>query len=238
MVHAKPARGGVSEGWTRAAAALPEAKRRQRERAFWRALSRTWSWRRVVDAGCGAGFHLRLLADLGVQSCGFDVALAVLPRAASVVAADLLCPPLRARSFDAALCLGNTLALLPTRAAQAQALRALAVLVRPGGTVLLQGEMTDALVRERPVARVRRLTGGSVHVRVFERTGRKVRLLAGVVTPGAEAGLAETRLLPASAAVVERLARRAGMRVAALPALPPAGATTWWLALSAPSPGS
>jgi SAM-dependent methyltransferase len=192
----------------------------------------------VVDAGCGAGFHLRLLADLGVESCGFDLAPAVLPRGAAVVAADLLCPPFAAGVFDAALCLGNTLSLLPSRALQMQALRALALLVRPGGAVLVQGEATGALVREGPAARVRRLTGGAVHIRVFERAGRRVRMLAGVLTPAAEARLAETFLLPTLPGVVTRLARRAGLRIVPLPAPPPASSVGWWLALSVPLPGS
>jgi SAM-dependent methyltransferase len=224
--------------WARAAAALPEAARRRREQPFWRSVVRAWGWKRVVDAGCGAGFHLRLLADLGVESCGFDLAPAVLPRGVAVVAADLLYPPLAAGVFDAALCLGNTLSLLPSRVLQLRALRALALLVRPGGTVLVQGEATGALVREGPVGRVRRMAGGAVHIRVFERAGRHVRMLAGVLTPAAEARLAETLLLPTLPGVVTRLARQAGLHAIPLPAPPPASSVGWWLALSVPLPGS
>jgi len=255
MARAKPSRrarglirgrgvGEVSLGlpernaWARTAAALPEAARRRREQPFWRSLVRAWGWKRVVDAGCGAGFHLRLLAGLGVESCGFDLALAVLPRGAAVVAADLLRPPLAAGVFDAALCLGNTLSLLPSRALQLQALRALALLVRPGGTVLVQGEDSGALARDGPAARVRWLAGRAVHVRVFERAGRRVRMLAGVLTPMAETRLAETFLLATSAGVVTRLARRVRLGVVPLPAPPPASSVGWWLALSVPLPGS
>ncbi len=224
--------------WARAAAALPEAARRRREQPFWRSVVRAWGWKRVVDAGCGAGFHLRLLADLGVESCGFDLVPAVLPRGVAVVAADLLYPPLAAGVFDAALCLGNTFSLLPSRALQMQALRALALLVRPGGTVLVQGEATGALARDGPSVRVRWLAGRAVHVRVFERAGRRVRMLAGVVAPAAEARLAETLLLPTLPGVVTRLARRARLHAIPLPAPPPASSVGWWLALSVPLPGS
>jgi SAM-dependent methyltransferase len=255
MPRAKPSRrarrvaseGGVGEAslglpkgnaWARTAAALPQAARRRREQPFWRSVVRAWGWKRVVDAGCGAGFHLRLLADLGVESYGFDLAPAVLPRGAPVVAADLLCPPFAVGVFDAALCLGNTLSLLPSRALQLHALRVLAMLVRPGGTVLVQGEAADVLARDGPCARVRWLAGGAVHIRVFERAGRRVRMLAGVVTPAAEARLAETLLLPTLPGVVTRLARQAKLRVVALPAPPPASSVGWWLALSVPLPGS
>ena len=59
-----PAEGGCRrEGWAALAAAIPEGARRERERPFWQALAVAWGWRRVVDAGCGSGFHLALLGE-------------------------------------------------------------------------------------------------------------------------------------------------------------------------------
>jgi len=232
------AKGSPSDSWAAVAAALPQDARAERERPFWRALARSFGWRMVVDAGCGAGFHLRLLRAVGVESVGFDAALGALagPLGAPVVGGDLLHPPLVDGIFDAALCLGNTFSLLPSRALQREGLGALVRLVRPGGLVLLQGEDAGALAGETPVVRTRRLDDGAVHVRVFERVGRRVRMLAGVARDGLDAPLAATWLLPTSATVVTRMARSLGLAPIALPAPPPVSGTSWWAAFSAPSP--
>lgn len=228
----------ASDRWARTAAALPTGARAERERRFWDALSQAWRWRRVVDAGCGSGFHLGLLGELGVEAVGFDLALAVLPRGAAgrTFAADLRYPALRAGAFDAALCLGNTLSLLASRSAQLEALGALAALVREGGVVLVQGEDVGALVAGGPVVRTRRLGDGTTHVRVFDRVGRRVAMYAGVVADDAAASLDRTWLLPTSAPALRRLARAVGLAPAVLPVAPPGGGPTWWSALSRGAP--
>ncbi len=223
-------------GWAAAAAALPATARAERERPFWQALAAAWRWRRVADAGCGSGFHVRLLRGLGVGSVGFDAALVALTagRLPGVLAGDAAHPPLRAGTFDAALCLGNTFSLLASRTVQGNVLAALARLVRPGGVVLLQGEDSGVLAAGGPLVRARRAGDGATHVRVFERAGRRVRMLAAVVGNGAEARLAATLLVPTSAAAVERLAAAHGLAPLSLPAAPPGGGATWWVALSVP----
>lgn len=220
--------------WAAVAAALPEHARAERERPFWQALARDFGWRRVVDAGCGSGFHLRLLRDLGVEGVGFDAALAALAGrlASAVVGGDLTAPPLREGSFDAALCLGNTFSLLPGRALQREALAALMRLVHAGGVVLLQGEDVGPLVTAGPVVRARHLDETAVHVRMFERVGRRVRMRAGVVRDGVDAPLSATWLFPTSTAVVERMARGLGLVSVALPTPPPSSGTGWWAAFS------
>jgi SAM-dependent methyltransferase len=220
-----------ADRWAATAAALPTAGRAERERPFWQGLTAAWGWRRVADAGCGAGFHLALLRDLGLEAIGFDLALAALPREGAAVAGDLLAPPLRPGSFDAALCLGNTISLLPGRAGQQRAVAALAALVRPGGVVLVQGEDVGAIVAAGPVARTRALADDRLHVRLFERRGRRVRMLAGVVRPGGQAALEPAWLLPTQPADLERLAGRLGLEAVPLPARPPGGGPTFWLAL-------
>lgn len=222
--------------WAAVAAALPQAARTERERPFWRALVAAWGWHRAVDAGCGSGFHLALLRELGVHAVGFDAAVSALAvrGAADVAAGDLRTPPLRAGSFDAALCLGNTISLLPDRGAQREALAALAGLVRPGGVVLVQGEDAGALVRGGALVRTRRIDATTVHVRVFERAGRRVRMLAGVSRNGGEAALEKAWLLPTSPRTLARMARGVALAPLALPAAPPGGAG-WWAAFSARS---
>jgi len=226
----------ASDGWSAAAAALPTAARAERERPFWSALAVALGWRRVADAGCGSGFHVALLRGLGIETVGFDVALGVVRDGAGALVGDVGRPPLRNGAFDAALCLGNTISLLPSRREQARALAALAGLLRPGGTLLIQGEDVGAMLASGPVVRARTLADGAVHVRVFERRGRRVRMLAGVAREGGESPLEPTTLLPTPRRALTRVAGALGLRSRALPSAPPGGGATWWVALSAPSP--
>jgi len=227
----------IADGrWSATAASLPTAARAERERPFWRALVEAFDWRRVADAGCGAGFHVSLLRGLGVETFGFDVALSVLKDVASAVAGDLENPPLRPAAFDAVLCLGNTISLLASREEQQRAVASLAALARPGGLVLVQGEDVGTLVARGPVVRTRQLEDGGLHVRVFERRGRRVQMLAGVVREGTESRLETALILPTNRRTALRLGRTRALKPVALPAHPPGGATTWWAALSAPSP--
>jgi SAM-dependent methyltransferase len=222
--------------WSRGAAALPTEERLRRELPFWQELAAALGWKTVVDAGCGAGFHVKLLRSLDVAVTGFDFSLSSLLAGErhGVAVGDLLAPPLAARA-DAAICLGNTISLLPSRAAQRQALAALAALLRPGGALLFQGEDAAAIVATGPIVRTRRLADGRVHVRAFERRGPRVRMLAGLVAPGEEAPLERATFLPTTPASLTRLARPLGLHARPLPVAPPGTGATWWLLLESPA---
>jgi len=216
------------------AAALPQGDRFVRETPFWRTLVTTWGWHAVLDAGCGAGFHVRLLRANGVDVVGFDLAPAALREAPRglVMAADLLRPGVRAHAFDAVLCLGNTISLLANRHTQRQALGAMADALKPGGILLLQGEDAGALVSSAPQARVRTLADGSFHLRVFVRRGARVQMSAGVGRAGRDTSLATSWLLPTSPATLLGMTKQHGLAPVTLPAQPPAGpASSWWWAL-------
>jgi SAM-dependent methyltransferase len=224
-----------SERWTGSAASLPTDERSRREAPFWRRLAADLGWRLVIDAGCGAGFHVRLLRGLGIRVVGCDLSLAALltGERRGVAACDLLAPALLPDVADAVICLGNTVSLLPSRDAQRRALSSLASLLRPGGALLLQGEDAAAAVADGPLLRTRKLADGSVHVRAFERRGARVRMLAGAAAPGAEAPLHGVWLLPTNAASLVRMARPLGLRPVPLPVAPPGAAVTWWVLLQA-----
>jgi SAM-dependent methyltransferase len=234
MAHA--GRGGGARWAT--LLALPEGDRERRERPFWQALQRAEGWRRVLDAGCGGGFHLRLLHELGVSAVGLDAVLAplALRRQRRAAVADLLAPPIRAGTCDAVLCLGNTFSLLPSRAAQRHALEQLASLVGAGGVVLLQGEDAAANTSEAPLARLRDLHNGRLHLRVFRRQGRRVQMLVGLVPTSGEAELEVATLLPTTGAGLGRMGRALGLETTALPVEPPGGPATWWVAFRTPAP--
>lgn len=222
--------------WSRGAAALPTEERHRRELPFWERLAAELGWRTVVDAGCGAGFHVRLLRSLDITVTGLDFSLPSLlaGERRGVAVADLLSPPIGAVA-DAVICLGNTMSLLPSRTSQRQALVALAALLRPGGALLLQGEDAAAIVAAGPIVRTRRLADGRIHVRAFERRGPRVRMLAGVVEPGEEAPLERAIFLPSTPASLTRLARPLGLQPSSLPVNPPGAAATWWLLLESPA---
>ena len=136
-------------------------------------------------------------------------------------AGDVLAPPFQPGAFDAVLCLGNTVSLLPDRAAQRRVLAVLGALLRPGGVLVLQGEDAARDVARGPVVRTRRIDAETVHVRLFERRGRRVRMLAGVAPAGGEAPVEETSLLPTTAGSITRSAGHLGLGPVDLPAPPP-----------------
>ena len=224
---------GGHDRWAGSAASLPTDERSRREAPFWRQLTADLEWRLVVDAGCGAGFHVRLLRGLGVRVAGCDLSLSALLAGErhGVTVSDLLTPALRPGAADAVLCLGNTFSLLPARAVQRRALAAFASLLRPGGALLLQGEDAAAVVAAGPLLRTRSLADGSVHVRVFERRGARVRMLAGAAAPGAEAPLHGVWLVPTNLVSLGRLARPLGLHPVPLRVDPPGAAVTWWVLL-------
>ena len=99
--------------------------------------------RRALDAGCGTGFQAALLAELGYQTHGLDVAARPLaharrrlPRAAFALG-TVEALPYPDACFDAITCCGSTLSFV---AAPARALRELGRVLRPGGRLLLECE--------------------------------------------------------------------------------------------------
>jgi len=146
--------------------------------AFLRARLAAAGARRVLDAGCGTGRHLELLAGWGFAAAGLepDPAMAALARArvgagtpvamaGMETAAAALTGP-----FDAALCLGNTLAHLAAPGALAGGLAALATLLAPGGLLIVQTVNFDrVLAAGRADFPERRLDDGAGGTLVFRR---------------------------------------------------------------------
>ena len=98
---------------------------------------------RALDAGCGTGFQSALLAELGYESHGADIASRSLARArgrvpgARFVLASVEALPFADGVFDAVTCCGSTLSFVdePSRA-----LAELGRVLRPGGRLLLECE--------------------------------------------------------------------------------------------------
>ena len=98
-----------------------------------------WKGLRVLDVGCGMGRWLHFARESGARAVGMDVSAAVDVAAgregagADFVQADLRRPPFAPESFDLVYSLG----VVHHVADPADAVRTLAALVRPGGTLRL-----------------------------------------------------------------------------------------------------
>jgi glycine/sarcosine N-methyltransferase len=116
---------------------------------------------RVLDAACGTGMHTLALAKLGYTVSGVDLSAPMIEKArANAAAAGMdvrfeavgfggLSLALGEGSFDALLCLGNSLPHLLTPAALRSALLDFARCLRPGGTLLIQNRNFDAVMATR-----------------------------------------------------------------------------------------
>lgn len=111
------------------------------------ALVKTLRWppaRRVLDIACGAGRHLRALRDAGFEALGMDLSIALLREAADrrqlrgcVVCGDVRAMPF-ANEFDFAVNLFNSFGYFADDAENFAALRSMAGVLRPGGTLVME----------------------------------------------------------------------------------------------------
>jgi SAM-dependent methyltransferase len=115
--------------------------------------------RRVLDAACGTGRHAIALAQRGYQVTGADLSLPMVERArlnaeaagagASFAVAGLGQLAVLGETFDALLCLGNSLPHLLTSAEQALALADFAAVLRAGGLLVVQNRNFDRVWKAR-----------------------------------------------------------------------------------------
>jgi glycine/sarcosine N-methyltransferase len=113
---------------------------------------------RVLDAACGTAMHAIALARRGYPSAGADLSAGMIAQAkTNALAAGLELPLVVAgfgdltqafgpASFDALLCLGNSLPHLLSLPDLDAALLDFAHLLRPGGVIVLQNRNFDAIL--------------------------------------------------------------------------------------------
>jgi len=114
---------------------------------------------RVLDAACGTGHHAIALARRGYQTMGVDLSPAMIEQArknaaaagaqVSFAVAGFGGLAALGQSFDAVLCLGNSLPHLLAEYALAEALRDFAAVLHPGGLLIIQNRNFDRVWRER-----------------------------------------------------------------------------------------
>lgn len=114
----------------------------------------------VLDAACATGQHALALAERGYQVSGVDSSPAMIARARQIAAQRGLevrfeaapfseLPQVFGRdSFDAVLCLGNSLPHVLDQAGLAASLQAFAAVLRPGGLLLIQNRNFDQVLEQ------------------------------------------------------------------------------------------
>ncbi|MGD1992795.1 MAG: methyltransferase domain-containing protein [Anaerolineae bacterium] len=115
---------------------------------------------RVLDAACGTGHHAIALAEAGYRVMGADLSPGMIDQARANALAIGATVRFRVAgfgqlaervegSFDALLCLGNSLPHVLTADALARTLADFASSLRPGGLLLIQNRNFDAVMAER-----------------------------------------------------------------------------------------
>jgi glycine/sarcosine N-methyltransferase len=116
------------------------------------------STRVILDAASGTGMHAIALSRLGYQACGADISRGMVERARmnansagvqthfDIAGFGGLAQKFGSGSFDAVLCLGNSLPHLLSRPDLDQALVDFVACLKPGGLLLIQNRNFDAVI--------------------------------------------------------------------------------------------
>jgi len=121
-------------------------QRLAREGPFYRRLFEEHQVRRVVDVACGTGHHAAMFQGWGLSVAGADFSPAMIERARRTYGessslrwgARSFDEPIEAdEPFDAAICVGNSLALAADRAMVQRAVQRMLNAVRPGGITVM-----------------------------------------------------------------------------------------------------
>ena len=122
-------------------------KRLAAEEPFYRHWFQQAGVKRVVDVACGTGHHAAMFHDWGLEVEGADLSPAMIEQARAAFGEP---PGLRwavrgfdepipeAGSWDAVVCVGNSLALAPDLATVRTAIARMMEALRPGGVLLVQ----------------------------------------------------------------------------------------------------
>ncbi|MHB9130916.1 MAG: class I SAM-dependent methyltransferase [Armatimonadota bacterium] len=127
-----------------------------RERNFFEPLFAGGEIHRVLDIGCGTGFHSRLFADLGAEVIGVDPSRPMLERARELthgenplfVEGSFSSIPQFSGPFDLVTILGNTLSYVHDSRELQRTLRDICKVLAPGGRLLIQTVNYDSLLAQ------------------------------------------------------------------------------------------
>jgi glycine/sarcosine N-methyltransferase len=204
-------------------------KRLANEEPFYRGLFARHGVKSMVDVACGTGRHAAMFHSWGLRVEGADLSPAMidLARAAFGEPSGLRWAVRgfdqsidAAEPFDAAVCVGNSLALAPDAATVERAVGQMSAAVRPGGPIIVQvlnlWHLADGPVTWQKCKRATLPQGDVLIVKGVHRCGSRgfVELVVtGLGEPPAKAPPMQTDsigFLGLDAADLEAMARRAG----------------------------
>lgn len=179
----------------------------------------------VLDAACGTGRHAAMFHSWGLRVEGADVSQEMIDRARAFVgeppglrwavrAFDQ--PVLPAEPFDAAICVGNSLALAPGVDVAGRAIRELMAAVRPGGALVIHllnlWRLPDGPCVWQKCQRAALARGDVLIVKGVHRCGGRgfVDLVVAGLPDGGRRHTESVPLLGLEAADLERMARQSG----------------------------
>lgn len=139
--------GGFDVNVERYDALIDWDRRLNAETPFYRSRFEQIGAKRVLDAACGTGRHAAMFSSWGLRVEGADISPEMIALCRSRHRdSDRLCwavrpftdRPLEQATFDAVVCVGNSLALAEDRATVASAVAAMLEALRPGGMLIIQ----------------------------------------------------------------------------------------------------
>jgi SAM-dependent methyltransferase len=144
--------------------------RLRREGAFLTECVRRAPGTRVVDVACGTGLHAAFFADLGAEVTALDLSAEMIAHArerrphANVRYAVGDMRRLEGGPWDLAVCLGNSLSLLNSRADVEAAFRSVADSLAPRGLFIVQVLNYAAASAQQPRHRIERKTRDNAEI--------------------------------------------------------------------------
>ncbi len=200
-------------------------RRLAREEPFYRRLFEAHQVRRVADVACGTGHHAAMFHRWGLSVAGADFSPAMIERARRQYGES---PGLRwaVRSFDepidtdqpfdAAICVGNSLALAADRPMVQRTIQRMLDALRPGGIMVIHvlnlWHLPDGPCVWQKCRRASLAQGEALVVKGVHRCGTLgfVDLIVASLAPAAEMHTESVPLLGLEAGELEQMARAAG----------------------------
>jgi SAM-dependent methyltransferase len=200
-------------------------RRLAHEGPFYRRLFERYGVRSVLDAACGTGRHAAMFHSWKIRVEGADISPAMIDRARSNfgepagmrwVVRSFDQPIASHEPFDAAVCVGNSLALAPDKAAVERAIGQMTAGVRSGGLIVVHvlnlGRLPDGPCVWQKCRRATLPQGEVLIAKGVHRSGGRgfVELLVSRLTEPVAMQSESLPLVALEAAELEAMARGAG----------------------------
>ena len=200
-------------------------KRLAHEEPFYRRLFERVGVRSVADVACGTGRHAAMFHSWGLRVEGSDISPAMIERARASFGEP---PGLRwlvrgfdapiepSQPFDAAICVGNSLALAPDKPTAQLAIGQMLAAVRPGGAIAVHvlnlGHLPDGPCVWQKSKRTTLPQGEAMILKGVHRCGPRgyVELIVTELSGGKPLWTESVPFLGLNAAELEEMARQSG----------------------------